>query len=160
MRYFLNRVTMRQHLVGAGTNLTQKIKDLTLKIDMSECKDIKKSDRVNSAGRAANVERNHLMIDGSNYNPIYYDQDCTRKSGIKISYMYVMEKSGERDIKNLCVYRWIVLINLYAYFPIKTRKIKKNCLKLSKKWKNIPKKVYIEQFIVYFMYFSMNRYMV
>ena len=62
---------MRQHLVGAGTNLTQKIKDLTLKIDMSECKDIKKSDRVNSAGRAAYVERNQWMIDESNI-VVYY----------------------------------------------------------------------------------------
>lgn len=57
---------MRQHLVGAGTSLTQKIKDV---MGCDECiaeyEDIKKSDRVNSAGRAAYVERNQLMIDAS-----------------------------------------------------------------------------------------------
>jgi len=45
---------MRQHLVGAGTSLTQKIKDV---MGCDECiaeyEDIKKSDRVNSAGRAS-----------------------------------------------------------------------------------------------------------
>ena len=59
MQYFLNRVTMRQHLVGAGTSLTQKIKDV---MGCDECiaeyEDIKKSDRVNSAGRASYMERN------------------------------------------------------------------------------------------------------
>ena len=50
---------MRQHLVGAGTSLTQKIKDV---MGCDECiaeyEDIKKSDRVNSAGRASYMERN------------------------------------------------------------------------------------------------------
>ena len=44
---------MRQHLVGAGTSLTQKIKDV---MGCDECiaeyEDIKKSSRVNSAGYA------------------------------------------------------------------------------------------------------------
>ncbi len=50
---------MRQHLVGAGTSLTQKIKDV---MGCDECiaeyEDIKKSSRVNSAGRASYMERN------------------------------------------------------------------------------------------------------
>ena len=55
---------MRQHLAGgAGTSLTQKIKDLTrIDVYVREFEDIKKSDRVNSAGRATYVERNYGSV--------------------------------------------------------------------------------------------------
>ena len=59
---------MRQHLVGAGTSLTQKIKDV---MGCDECiaeyEEIKKSDSINSAGRACYLERNYWMVDDSNY---------------------------------------------------------------------------------------------
>ena len=84
---------MRQHLVGAGTNLTQKIKDLTLKIDMSECKDIKKSDRVNSAGRAAYVERNYWMINDSNFVVVHLEEGRNDgKRGSRLAYKYSLRQ--------------------------------------------------------------------
>ena len=53
-------------LVGAGVELTRKIKDLTGRdAYVPEYEEIKKSDRVNSAGRASYVERNQEIIDES-----------------------------------------------------------------------------------------------
>ena len=47
------------HLAGAGTSLRQNIKELTGRdVYVAEYEKIKKSDRVNSAGRASYVERN------------------------------------------------------------------------------------------------------
>ena len=47
------------NLAGAGTSLRQNIKDLTGRdVYVAEYEEIKKSDRVNSAGRALYVERN------------------------------------------------------------------------------------------------------
>ena len=47
------------NLVGAGTSLIQNIKELTGRdVYVAEYEKIKKSDRVNSAGRASYVERN------------------------------------------------------------------------------------------------------
>lgn len=86
---------MRQHLVGAGTSLTQKIKDV---MGCDECiaeyEDIKKSDRVNSAGRATYVERNQWMIDASavvviNFNKQYLLNKII--SGTKYAYQYALK---------------------------------------------------------------------
>ena len=53
-------------LVGAGAEEQRRIKELTGRdVYVREFEDIKKSDRVNSAGRAAYVERNYWMIDAS-----------------------------------------------------------------------------------------------
>ena len=55
-------------LVGAGTSLRQQIKDLTGRDTyVAEYEEIKKSDRVNSAGRASYLERNQWMIDDSDF---------------------------------------------------------------------------------------------
>ena len=52
-QYFLYRVTMRQHLVGAGTSLKQLAwRDVYVR----EFEDVKKSDWVNSAGRTLYVK--------------------------------------------------------------------------------------------------------
>ena len=53
-------------LAGAGMSLKHQIKELTGRdVYVAEYEDVKKSDRVNSAGRAAYVERNQWMIDHS-----------------------------------------------------------------------------------------------
>ena len=53
-------------LVGEGAKMKQQIKQLTGRdVYVSEYEDIRKSDRVNSAGRASYVERNQWMIKDS-----------------------------------------------------------------------------------------------
>ena len=79
---------MRQHLVGAGTSLTQKIKDV---MGCDECiaeyEDIKKSSRVNSAGRAAYIERNYWMINDSDYSIIFLHLE-KQNGGTRVAYDY------------------------------------------------------------------------
>ena len=59
-------------LVGAGMGLERQIKDITgLEVRVREFEEIRKSDRVNSAGRAAYVERNQWMIDESSFVVFY-----------------------------------------------------------------------------------------
>ena len=90
---------MRQHLVGAGTSLTQKIKDV---MGCDECiaeyEDIKKSSRVNSAGRASYVERNYWMIDESCF-VTYFLRDIKKKSGTQMAYLY-----AKKNRKKPCKY--------------------------------------------------------
>ena len=53
-------------LVGAGKDEQRRIKELTGRdVYVREFEDIKRSSRVNSAGRASYVERNYWMIDDS-----------------------------------------------------------------------------------------------
>lgn len=53
-------------LVGAGTSLRQKIKEITGRDTyVAECEEIRKSDRANSVGRASYVERNQWVINDS-----------------------------------------------------------------------------------------------
>ena len=85
---------MRQHLVGAGTSLTQKIKDV---MGCDECiaeyEDIKKSDRVNSAGRAAYVERNYWMINDRDFVVVHLDEERNDgKSGTRLAYKYSLRQ--------------------------------------------------------------------
>ena len=85
---------MRQHLVGAGTSLTQKIKDV---MGCDECiaeyEDIKKSSRVNSAGRAAYVERNYWMINDSDFVVVHLDEERNGgKSGTRLAYKYLLRQ--------------------------------------------------------------------
>ena len=60
---------------------------------VAEYEDIKKSDRVNSAGRASYVERNQWVIDESNM-VVFYVTKGTKKgsSGTKISYQYAQRQ--------------------------------------------------------------------
>ena len=79
-------------LVGAGARLKQQIKQTTGRdVYVPEYEDIKKSDRVNSAGRASYVERNYWMIDESKF--IIFHLDLTfhqyiQNSGAIIAYQY------------------------------------------------------------------------
>ena len=79
-------------LVGAAMVLKQQIKELTGRdVYVSEYEDIKRSDRVNSAGRASYVERNYWMVDNSDCAVFNLDVSCqvkNRKSGTIIAYLY------------------------------------------------------------------------
>lgn len=83
-------------LVGAGTSLRQKIKNLTGRDEyVGEYEEIKKSDRVNSAGCACYIERNQWMIDGSYCLVLYYDEGMKlKRSGIKWVWEYAKRKEA------------------------------------------------------------------
>ena len=85
---------MRQHLVGAGTSLIQKNQRL-MRIDVyiRGFENIKKSDRVNSAGRASYVERNCLMIKDSNFVVVHLAEGRNGgKSGTRLAYRYSLRQ--------------------------------------------------------------------
>ena len=84
-------------LVGAGMEQKRRIKELTGRdVYVPEYEDIRKSDRVNSAGRAAYVERNQLMIDESNYTIIYLKKNYSLSrstNGTWLVYQYTIKKN-------------------------------------------------------------------
>ena len=86
-------------LVGAGTSLRQKIKDLTGRDTyVAEYEEIKKSDRVNSAGRASYIERNQCMVNNSDYVIFYRDGNCEEKySGTIKTFSYAKSRKKESD---------------------------------------------------------------
>ena len=56
-------------------------------------KDMKKSDRVNSAGRASYVERNCLMIKDSNFVVVHLEEGRNDgKSGSRLAYKYSLRQ--------------------------------------------------------------------
>ena len=68
-------------LVGESVKMKQQIKKLTgREVYVPEYEDIKKSSRVNSAGKSAYVERNQWMIDESNVIIFYLDEKIQLKS--------------------------------------------------------------------------------
>ncbi len=68
-------------------------------VKVQECEEIKKSDRVDSAGRASYIERNELMINDSDYCVFYIDKNTKYKSGTKIAQTCAINK-----VKNIiCV---------------------------------------------------------
>ena len=79
-------------LVGVGMDEKRRIKELTGRdVYVPEYEDVKKSDRVNSAGRASYVERNYWMVDNSDCAVFNLDVSCqvkNRKSGTIIAYLY------------------------------------------------------------------------
>ena len=80
-------------LAGEGKDEQRRIKELTGRdVYVPEYEDIKKSDRVNSAGRAAYVERNYWMIDDSQIIILFYNSKIERISGVKIARNYAMQK--------------------------------------------------------------------
>jgi uncharacterized phage-like protein YoqJ len=81
--------------VGEGIAERRRIKELTGRdVYVREFEDIKKSDRVNSAGRASYVERNQWMIDDSDFIIIYFDEKKVKNfNGTKIAYEYAQTKS-------------------------------------------------------------------
>ena len=77
-------------LVGAGASLRQNIKDLTGRdVYVGEYEEIKKSDRINSAGRASYVERNQWMVSNSDYAIFYLNENyCAKNSGTVKTFLY------------------------------------------------------------------------
>ena len=84
-------------LVGAGMDEKRRIKELTGRdVYVPEYEDVKKSDRVNSAGRAAYVERNCWMIDESNYAIIHIKKNYSLRqstSGAWFVCQYAIKKN-------------------------------------------------------------------
>ena len=81
-------------LVGKGRDEARRIKELTGRdVYVREFEDIKRSSRVNSAGRASYVERNYWMIDES-CCVAFFLRDIQKKSGTQIAYLYA-KKEGK-----------------------------------------------------------------
>lgn len=81
-------------LAGEGKDEQRRIKELTGRdVYVREFEDIKKSDRVNSAGRAAYVERNYWMINDSNFVVVHLEEGRNDgKSGSRLAYKYSLRQ--------------------------------------------------------------------
>ena len=89
-------------LVGAGTSLMRQMKEIVgREVVAQEYEEVKKSDRVNSAGKGAYVERNQWLIDESEYIVSYCRKVDfkTGRSGTAIAVRYAQMK--EKTIFNL-----------------------------------------------------------
>ena len=79
-------------LAGVGMSLKHQIKELTGRdVYVAEYEDVKKSDRVNSAGRASYVQRNQWMINNSVCAIFYINngkRQLDKKSGTYFAYEY------------------------------------------------------------------------
>lgn len=103
--YRLNRTFYKHEsgcLAGKGKDEQCRIKELTgREVYVREFENIKKSDRVNSAGRASYVERNQWMVDESNIVIIQFDATVNRTSGTKRIYDYAIHMKGLIKKKDL-----------------------------------------------------------
>jgi uncharacterized phage-like protein YoqJ len=108
-------------LVGEGAKMKQQIKQLTGRdVYVSEYEDIRKSDRVNSAGRASYVERNQEIINISDFCVFYYNP-CFLPYKRKYSKVSVREYQPKSGTGLVFDYAWkrrwsgkdITIINLY-----------------------------------------------
>ena len=87
--------------VGAGMGLKQRIKKLTGRdVYVPEYEDIRKSDRMNSAGRASYVERNYWMVDDSNFVIMYFKVKLEERlrSGVRVAYEYAKKRIKKESI--------------------------------------------------------------
>ena len=97
--YRLNRTFYKHEsgcFVGEGMKLKQQIKKLTGRdVYVSEYEDIKRSDRVDSDGRASYVVRNYWMVENSDYVIIYIKKNYSLSrsiSGTWVVYQYAIKK--------------------------------------------------------------------
>ena len=75
-------------MVGEGKNEQRRTKELTGRdVYVREFEDIRKSDRINSAGRAAYIERNYWMINDSDYSIIFLHLE-KQNVGTRVAYDY------------------------------------------------------------------------
>ena len=83
-------------LMGTGMELKRKIKGIAGRDTyVAEYEEIKKSDRVDSAGCASYVERNQWMIDESDCLILYYNEGIGLKSsGTKLAMEYAKRKKS------------------------------------------------------------------
>ena len=81
-------------LAGEGKDEQRRIKELAGRdVYVREFEDIKKSDRVNSAGRAAYVERNYWMINDSDFVVVHLEEGRNDgKSGSRLAYKYSLRQ--------------------------------------------------------------------
>ena len=86
-------------LVGAGMELSRKIKEVTgREVYVPEYEEIKKSDRVNSARCASYVERNQWMIDDSEFAVFYINQSQRLNNvGTLRAFQYAKSKRKKFD---------------------------------------------------------------
>ena len=86
-------------LAGEGKKEQCRIKELTGRdVYVREFEDIKKSDRVNSAGRALYVERNQWIINDSKISIFFCVPFCLgagRGSGTQLAYEYALREKKE-----------------------------------------------------------------
>lgn len=88
-------------LVGAGMDEKRRIKEFTGRdVYVPEYEEIKKSDSINSAGRACYLERNYWMVDDSNYAYFFLNK---KTGGVALTYDYAKKRSRDSiyDICNL-----------------------------------------------------------
>lgn len=87
-------------LVGEGAKIKQQIKRLTGRDEyVNEYEDIKKSDRVNSAGRVSYAERNQWMVDESDITFIHIEKGyCIKNKNSGTALIYRYAKSRKRII--------------------------------------------------------------
>lgn len=104
--YRLNRTFYKHEsgcLAGKGKEEQRRIKELTGRdMYVREFEDIKRSSRVNSAGRASYVERNYWMIDDSCFVIIYCESAKIAKkpSGTLFAYNYSKQKGKKLVLLN------------------------------------------------------------
>ena len=83
--------------MGAGAETRQAMKMVTGRdVYVAEYEEIKKSDRVNSAGRASYVVRNYWMVENSDYVIIYIKKKYSLSrsiSGTWVVYQYAIKKN-------------------------------------------------------------------
>ena len=88
-------------LVGAGMDEKRRIKELTDRdVYVREFEEIKKSDRINSAGRACYVERNYWVVDNSDFVIMYFEIKLEKRlrSGVCVTYEYAKKKLKKESI--------------------------------------------------------------
>ena len=87
-------------LVGDGSEEKRRIKEITGEdVYVREFEKINKSDKVNSAGRAAYVERNEWMIDDSDVVIIYLEESQkNKKSGTWLMNQYANRRKKKTYI--------------------------------------------------------------
>ena len=87
-------------LAGEGKDEQHRIKELTRRdVYVREFEDIKRSDRVNSAGRVSYVERNQWMVDESDITFIHIDKGyCIKNKNSGTALIYRYAKSRKRII--------------------------------------------------------------
>ena len=87
-------------LVGEGMDLERQIKDIAgREVRVREFEEIKKSDRVNSAGRACYVERNYWMIDDSSYMVFFINNGKPKEgNGTQLAFNYSLAKKDKSNI--------------------------------------------------------------
>ena len=89
-------------LVGQGKSEEEWLRRFAhIDVKVQEYEEIKRSDRVDSAGRASYIERNELMINDSDYCVFYIDKNTKYKSGTLIAFKYAIKaRKSIIDIAN------------------------------------------------------------